>query len=47
MIFRQELLDAAVSLWTNIISRGILIANMRPVPRIEPGLPVPTMSWGK
>ncbi len=38
MIFRQELLDAAVSLWTTIIPKGLTIINMMPVPGIEPGL---------
>ncbi len=42
MIFRQELLDAAVSLWMNIIPTGIMITNIMPVPGIQPGLP--TMS---
>ncbi len=41
MIFRQELLDSAVSLWTNIIPRGIMITNMMPVSGIE--LVLPTM----
>ncbi len=39
MIFWQELLDAAVSLWRNIIPRGIMITNMMPMPGIELGLP--------
>ncbi len=38
MILRQELLDAAVSLWMNIIPKEIMITNMMPVPGIEPGL---------
>jgi hypothetical protein len=42
MILRQELLDAAFSLWTNIIAEGIMITNMMLVSGIEPGLP--TMS---
>ena len=42
MISRQELLDAAVSLWTDIIPRGIMITDMMPMHGIEPGLP--TMS---
>ncbi len=45
MIFRQELLDAAVSLWTNIIPKGLTIIIMMPVPGIEPELP--TMSLWK
>ncbi len=36
MMFRQELPDAAVSHWTNIIPKGIMITNMMPVPGIEP-----------
>jgi hypothetical protein len=43
MIFRQEPQDAAVSLWTNIISKEIMITNMMPVPRIQPELPTMTM----
>jgi hypothetical protein len=39
MIFGQEILDAAVSLWTDIIPRGIMITNMMPVRGIEPVLP--------
>ena len=39
MISRQELLDAAVSLWTDIIPRGIMITNMMPMRGIEPVLP--------
>ncbi len=39
MIFRQELLDAAVSLWTNIIPKRNYELNMMLVPEIEPGLP--------
>jgi hypothetical protein len=31
MIFRQELLDAAVSLCANIIPKGIMITNLMPV----------------
>jgi hypothetical protein len=41
MIFWQKLLNAAVSLWTNIIPKGMMITNM-PVLGNEPGLP--TMS---
>jgi hypothetical protein len=41
MIFWQKLVDAAVSLWTNIIPKGIMITNL-PVLGIEPRLP--TMS---
>ncbi len=37
MIFRQELLDAAASLWTNIIPRGIMITSMTSVSWIDPG----------
>ncbi len=32
MIFRQELLVAAVRLWTNLIPKGCMITNMMPVP---------------
>ncbi len=38
MIFQQELLAAAVSLWTNIIPKRNSDNNMMPVPGIEPGL---------
>ncbi len=39
MIFQQELLDAAVSLWTNVIPKVIMITNMMPVPGIQPRIP--------
>ncbi len=35
MIFRQDQLVAAVSLWTNIIPKGIMKNNMMTVPRID------------
>jgi hypothetical protein len=41
-ILARTTIDAAVSLWRNIIPKGIMITNMMPVHGIEPGLP--TMS---